>query len=40
MVGKELTNLKSGQKYSDTEIPEIGKGIATPKTIKKYKFQE
>ena len=40
MVGKELSNLKSGQKYWDTEIPEIGKGIAIPETINKYRFKE
>ena len=40
MVGKELTKLESDKKYSDIEIPEIGKGIAIPETIKKYRYKE
>ena len=40
MVGKELTKLKSGKKYSVIQIPELGKGIATPETIKKYRYKE
>ena len=40
MVGKELTKLKSGKKYSVIQIPELGKGIATPETIKRYRYKE
>ena len=40
MVGKELTKLKSGKKYSVIQIPELGKGLATPETIKKYRYKE
>ncbi len=40
MVGKELTKLKSGKKYWHSEIPEVGKGIATPETINIYRYKE
>ena len=40
MVGKELTKLKSGKTYTAIQIPELGKGLATPETIKKYRYKE
>ena len=40
MIVNELVKLKSRKKYWSTEIPEIGKGIAIPGRIRKYRFKE
>ncbi len=39
MVGKELTKLKSDQKYSINQIPEFGKGLAVSELIRKYRYK-
>ena len=40
MLGQELTKLKSGETYTDKELPAIGIGIAIPETKKIFRFKD
>ena len=39
IVGKELIQIKEGDKFLAENFPDIGKGIATPVNQKTYKYK-